>query len=72
MYDQKNQQHTGKHPKSKIDRVGFFLFFLRGLTAQRQRSQMHYVQKGLIDDLASAGEIDLFTPIKKDMKNRRN
>lgn len=33
---------------------------------------MHYVQKGLIDDLASAGEIDLFTPIKKDMKNRRN
>lgn len=33
---------------------------------------MHYVQKGLIDDLASAGYIDLFTPIKKDMKNRRN
>lgn len=69
MYDQKNKQHTGKHPKSKIDRI---FFFLRGQTAHRQRSQMHYVQKGLIDDLASAGEIDLFTPIKKDMKNRRN
>lgn len=24
MYDQKNKQHTGKHPKSKIDRIFFF------------------------------------------------
>lgn len=29
MYDQKNRQHTGKHPKSKIDRIFFFNFFFK-------------------------------------------
>lgn len=38
MYDQKNKQHTGKHPKSKIDRILFFVFFKRTDRTETKKS----------------------------------